>query len=1694
MAHFNILRNADIRNDMSCRHDNNDGWAVVWDENDNFRQYDEVSGLSGRVVWDKNYVSVSTASSCYLGPSTPQTPFDAMQYSLISIYMRIERNPRTSIVPTTARIQFQTQDDPFYEPSKVMDFEIRADNAYNLYTIDMSLMKEWVGQVNRLRLYPFIDGTAGYIIHLKSIKVQSLNIFTCDTKFNGAICNKFSEYSHPCPWVGRGGSCSSVSVDDGIDILEGVNDKLVVNLNGYGNQGITLTPVLGARVKDVARDIEDKLSNVGIGGYAGVRVDPDFRHIKITADDTREASSTATVADTPLARTLGFYNDAGQPIFETTPGEDAATRYEPAGTIQLSKSQIAFLYKTDPDASDVGIDLNIGRYALRGGRDDYTFTYKEVKIDAFNKTLIDFNNPINQSGVISSVAFTGDGHSTTEFRIFRPKADGTITHLYSIPMSIPDGSIDKVYEKFVSLRVRKGDLLGVYNARVDSGKAEEVANRSYFLYDGNLKDGQSINAPMPIEGRGELGVRLFAHGFDKETECVLNIQFEQQELIEEVIIFAEEEVRAEEINLSHCKSGGLNGGIHITGSTGLDKFGLQAPGWVNLPLLFDTVTTNRLSVDQAKPAWMDTFFSPSDRYDQTELALIFDFVRGVPVFFNIYRAIFYFRDSNNVKYFGVEYPITTDDTDNQQYWGPVTGKYDEVWLEGKLLKPTDHPIYTNPIRPDIETWIDSYQVLEYHTVEFKWKPVAARSLRYNIKNFFYEPDVNKSTLSDFVLAPSPRFLEVEVFAISLPEASIADNFSFESSTDGTNYYMHDRIVDEGTTSARYLIGYPIQYLRARITPEGKLRVRNFEVTMSLDPTTVRAVGLEDVLSLNIPRQDYTDTQEITVVNTGKDTFNYFINISAQRNSVERCILWNRLSSPETSAVSEVGPSCSIRKREEYFPREFNYAYQAPAYVVDPFWLLNENAVSYISYDKGGVWEPRGTILTDYNGTTFLDAVNPLTPDVVDPGDDEHLFVYILIDLGKVYCLDTIQIFGVSGHNSFGDPLYSNKDVSDPYELNIIEDFEGVKEEARWIRFRSFSRTLEQAPTAEAISYIQASLNVVNLRNKLKVPWVPAPRLTNYEFGSTFNTSSCGEGWQCGEAGFNNWYAVDLGTNYRITNIILGPLGALPTADFDTVTTPGSFSAYSTTAKTNSAIGYSVSATADPKKVIWQPLNTPPGDTSRWILVRRLGGTNGVSGYLDEVFVHIEDNIQANKPVFNETRWWTSKYGTVVKDKQEFIEGTHSISVTYAKNLGPALEEMELTQSLGVDHELAKRDQLRLLFYVSDVNQLDFDQGYIALGRNTNETNTGMTPLATAVKDDVNFFKWPLQEIQGLITSGWNEVHLPFTDNFRVGRPTFEEDEPLRISQGTVSGRSRFRWFRVAFAGKDNNKEFDVKVGGMRIFRADYMPAKFGNGLYLSGNEYAKFSLYNFNIMEGTIEFWLNPDWSKDAGCNSCEDVRDHTIFRFFNLDGFVLGCFMTGKGLKVYVKNGARHYFLTDNSSDGLGAGAIVAGANNHVAITWDFLGRKSADGLRIYLNGKLSANLEAEAFEADTFKPNPDTTLVLGGLAWHGVIERRASSVDGTIENIKVYTYAKLDVSFGLTNPGIEHIRPSDDLIELSLDGVEFFGNEDRGRGLPLLNRNVAPGESFQVYVRRKNNPAELPKIGQETTVYLEVMKAFAG
>lgn len=1645
----NILRKADIYNCTDCIHDSKLGYSIAWDTNNDLNGYDVVDGITAHTVWDGVYFGVSVSGSCYFSNSSTLS-VDASVYDTLKIKMRIDPGHHVDL-PTLGKVQFKTSGEDYWSDAKAQTFSITADKAYREYSVDLSTLRRWYGTVNALRIYPFIDGVPGTKLHIKYLKIESKNTYGCSAALTGSVCDMRSLYEHPCPWVGSPGSSLSSTLSDGITIQQGVNDKIIVNIDGYGQQAITLRPIVGASIKDIARDIQEKLNLVGVGGYSFARCFVEDSRLKICSDWNNSGSS--VIVSQPSVSSagiiLGFFNSAGEKISTETAGTNSASRYTKAPA-QISSSQIWYLKNNDiEEATQSAFVIDGSTYVPQGGNSTYREFPKDTKISFRNQTLIDYDNPINQNGTITFIGYSGDSFSNTEFRIYRQKLNGVFTLISSTDMPSEEDTEDLIFEKSVSIKVKRGDLLALYSAAVHSGSDYSRPDYTYILYDGNLATGTRV---QPLSGSGETGLPLFARGADKNTKAILQVDFDDVQPMEAVVVKASEGTVVEEINLCTLRNGGLNGGPYITGSTGLDSEGVQAPSMQGLAYLIDGVKQDiNTESSCCYPGWLDLSLELQTKYTYTDFQIVFDFAKGVDVYFPIYRIKMYFAAKKNVKSFRWEIPTMTNITDTVRLWGIGWDQYDAVNTEWGLLGASTIYLYDNPTSLIAGDYQVSYAHLGYKFLDLIFQPYSARSIRYNATlGDSVITNTSSRNYSYFPVAPDPRIQEIEIFSKSTPESSVASSFTIETSKDGTSFVRHDDSDELELNRTKYIIGRPTRKLKITLESTGQLSVYDIYAYLTEDDTQIDT-NYYDRVNLNIPYDDPdSDSVSITITNDSSSTSNFVIDILEEDYKNERCTLWNKLDSDTSVERSEVGPGGIVRRRAAFYLRPYNYAYGCPGYVLDRQFFFGRPC--FVSRDDRVTWLPYGSVITNGSNSTYI--TNENTYYYMYPK------VYVAVDLGDTYDLSSLTKHTPSGFADFSSTImYSNKDTTNPAEIPLGGSSDswasGVISNARWVLFQAPSK-FPGDTTTRAISYFDVALSIYSSTNKGKLPWKSAEGyLTNGVSGYT--TYGDEEGWI--NSGQSDYFCVDLGWPQSITNIIIGPFGiAADSIDSTDDVAVGVWPSIIDATYAGSDVAYSSSTTSDPSKVSWGSFGAVPGGKVRWVLVR------SIDYRVEEIIVHVGGNVQSSKKSYLPSKWFTSSVTDLYEDFVNTRAGLCSICMDYPAG-STDVDYMLLKQNLGIDTEMAARDALSFWLYVSDKTQMDSSFGYFQIGTSTSQENTPLEMVLDV--DDYNYYRWNIADWFADIESGWNYLCLPFSDNYKFGDIYFTREDKTRI--GSYSARDRITNVKFAFKGKSNGSGFTVRLDDFKILRRYFSEASFGNGIYLPYGEYVKFLLSDFNPVKGTIEFYLKPDWTKSPLCNSCDDPREHTILRIFSTeDNSVFGLFMTGDGLKFYIYDGSKAIVVTDNSQY-----VIESDTPTHVALVWDF---ESGGGsaASIYINNVIAATIEYEdlvtANYVPDFKQCSIYTLFLGGFGFSGFVSSYVSSADAVIENLKMYNYVLTDFSYSMENQGLHFVKRSGELLKISLDNTTFYSSEDRGSGLPLIKTGIATNQSFNVYVRGKD------------------------
>jgi hypothetical protein len=211
-----------------------------------------------------------------------------------------------------------------------------------------------------------------------------------------------------CPGLGKQGSATGMPVAfSKLDIVEGVNDSLTVNLNSYGDVSVTLNPMESATLFDIRDELQAQLSALSIGGYLNCEVLVVAGTKLQIKSGTYSFSSTVEIGNwdsSTLAEDLGFYSD-GLPVYETDPGRDHSAGFSftnsfRAGTLSLHKLKIT-------KEGDYPLTHNPRLYTVEVGSKQAGTVSRSVTINGSNKTVIDFYNRATNAGTIKHIFFHG---------------------------------------------------------------------------------------------------------------------------------------------------------------------------------------------------------------------------------------------------------------------------------------------------------------------------------------------------------------------------------------------------------------------------------------------------------------------------------------------------------------------------------------------------------------------------------------------------------------------------------------------------------------------------------------------------------------------------------------------------------------------------------------------------------------------------------------------------------------------------------------------------------------------------------------------------------------------------------------------------------------------------------------------------------------------------------------------------------------------------------------------------------------------------------------------------------------------------------------------------------------------------------------------------------------------------------------
>jgi len=503
---YNYLKKArSIKNSSLCRYDSLDGFTTNFNSNGNVDGWTMYDNIYMYGCWSGILFGSSYERECYIGRSDVFSYLPAEDFYLIYIMMKLtvhEANSSAGKFPTKGKVRWITVADTVWDSNKELEFDLINDDKWHLYTINMGPASFWQGNINNIRVYPFIDGRNKDSFAIKYIKVSSKDSFSC----TNTSCSYYESYVHNCPGVGQKGYCESGIGMGFYSTVSDVNDALLVNINGYGDEIVRLGTNNNISGADIAKKISNALSKISIGGYAYSEVEfTEFNTIKIISGSSR-ADSLVVVRDNPAAETLGFFDSDGIDISIKESGIDPASGFDYAASRKLQAFEIN---KLAMDLDYPVFYLNPAQYVVEGGRRDFeesttanigegTHTDIDTYDQLYNngQTIVDMSHPISDSGRLTKIYVNGTVVSGDEVLVYiiRPLKNGTFTVIKEFLIV---SSIDAVYTtRHVTYRidcnelVDKGDVIGLYNINptVPYSSYFRKPNATYYQFDGRPYD------------------------------------------------------------------------------------------------------------------------------------------------------------------------------------------------------------------------------------------------------------------------------------------------------------------------------------------------------------------------------------------------------------------------------------------------------------------------------------------------------------------------------------------------------------------------------------------------------------------------------------------------------------------------------------------------------------------------------------------------------------------------------------------------------------------------------------------------------------------------------------------------------------------------------------------------------------------------------------------------------------------------------------------------------------------------------------------------------------------------------------------------------------------------------------------------------------------------------------------------------
>lgn len=1083
---YNFLRDAQsITNSYLCMHDTLDAYVSDFGTNGDVDGWDVYYNTYMYGCWGGNLFGTAFDRDPYIGRTTPFLSVEAEHFYYIKIMMKLTNNNTNKIVGglTKGKIRWLTTTDTLWDSNKEIEFDITADDQWHLYTINVGPSSRWVGYINNLRIYPFTDGWSGDQFTIRFIKISSLDTFHC----TNSSCSYYAEYEHECPGAGSRGSCEAGTAREYYTLSSGINDQLIINIDGYGDEIFNLGSYENIDGKEMAKVLGNKLSSLNIGGYAYVTVEHTFfNRLKITSGTVGDESS-VIVRSCTAAEELGFYS-SGVDISSRSSGEDPATGFDYASSRLLTAYEINKL--VDGDTESFAYIHNPDQKSVEGGRNDYyqvgigegeldfhgNKTY--VIIPNRGKTTIDISHPFNNNGKITAIYVYGKLYPNASIKICRPHADGsfTVVHSLDVPQENPSKMYTKLHVNFridCDILVNKGDYIGVYDMDLYVGKnLGDVPDATYSTYNGEASGNFNVSEQYSY---GVAGLAIYGRGDRAQTNTILDIDLGDRTNIEEIAVYGREEKAYIDFNVMACLDmdwdvdtfGETHKHIGFNALTGLGFTETHDNIAIGEECLSDMIITpdNGHAGDSLESEsgihsyfyvtgdaeWLNNFDcdgkhefcwprtasdTVSYNYDPVAFTAYFPYDYETKIF----RSIIYFKEKNNFRSFTLSYymgPYSDDGNADLKTFMRIPS-YNSVRLDGIPYSSDTSTVgpylYSNPTsaRPT-QINKDAYLAslfADWTILEHEFDEIECKGFRIYCNEHY-----------------STKITEIELYSKLATDPSLSDNLTISFSDYG-NVWRSVSLSSAGNNKVSAFVGGSPRYFKIEIDSATQFEINELEVNVG-DQFVMDNCD-DEVLLQEAKGNGASASTSITFENVYDKPFDLSVDIPRDLVASSTGLLFSSpLSSESSIETPEIGPKAILYEREDYPITNYN---GQCAINCECYGLKNLVDDKDAYYTSRGVWYSFGTLTSGISLNYCNTDERILNKTIIDI-DTVHSSLYwkIALDITPLFqsiAIDSVKVY--KGGSSLDiDRVYLEESddtssqtgaiTSDGMELNIDND-------------------------------------------------------------------------------------------------------------------------------------------------------------------------------------------------------------------------------------------------------------------------------------------------------------------------------------------------------------------------------------------------------------------------------------------------------------------------------------------------------------------------------------------------------------------------------------------------------------------------------------------------------------------------------